>query len=125
MEKILIKNSIVCRTCGDVLVSTHTHDFVRCSCEAVYLDGGNSYQRTGGDNYTDLSVYSDAPFETIRENLYRGTFGRDGDQPFKRVRLCDMDAEWLEAVITYEEIYRPDNPYLEFYRAEQKYRKEL
>lgn len=48
----IIKNSIKCLTCGDVLVSEHRHDFVKCSCPPgsdtiIFIDGGTSYFRMG------------------------------------------------------------------------------
>lgn len=59
----IIKNSLKCITCGDVLVSNYRHDFVKCSCPAnsdtvVYIDGGTSYlKRSVGKSaiYEDLS----------------------------------------------------------------------
>jgi len=43
------KNKIQCILCSDIIESTHVHDFVRCKCGKVFLDGGNDYQRIGGD----------------------------------------------------------------------------
>lgn len=55
---MIIINSIKCRKCGDVLVSQHTHDFVRCSCpqDFVAADGGNDYLRRVGTDYIELST---------------------------------------------------------------------
>lgn len=63
----IIKNSIKCLTCGDVLVSKYRHDFVSCSCPAdsdtsVFIDGGTSYFRGGcGKNarFENLSEFED------------------------------------------------------------------
>lgn len=68
MEKI-IKNSVKCRHCGDVLVSKHVHDFVRCSCGAVFVDGGNEYLRRGfrtspEDDFIELSETGESDGET-------------------------------------------------------------
>ena len=58
MRKI-IRNAIKCNTCGDVIESTYTHDFVQCSCGRVFVDGGHEYLRRGYtdsvNDYTDLS----------------------------------------------------------------------
>ena len=43
------KNAVRCRKCGDRIVSTHVHDWVRCKCGAIYIDGGNEYWRAGGN----------------------------------------------------------------------------
>lgn len=37
-----------CTSCKDVIVSKHRHDFVACSCAAVFVDGGADYLRCGG-----------------------------------------------------------------------------
>lgn len=61
-ERKLIKNAIKCNICGDIIESTHRHDFVECSCKACFVDGGTEYQRIGfkvKDCFTDLSVYED------------------------------------------------------------------
>lgn len=60
MKKI-IKNSIKCNICGDIIVSKDTHDNVTCKCGACSVDGGNSYLKRGyknsEDDFTDLSEY--------------------------------------------------------------------
>ena len=38
---------IRCRACLDVIQSMHRHDFVPCSCGAIFIDGGSSYTRIG------------------------------------------------------------------------------
>jgi len=43
------KYGVKCLRCGDELYSRHRHDFVRCSCGCVYIDGGDDYCRIGGD----------------------------------------------------------------------------
>lgn len=55
----LIKNSIQCLKCNTVLVSRYRHDFQRCPCGSVFIDGGLDYQRAGGnsEDIRDLSVW--------------------------------------------------------------------
>jgi len=43
---------IRCLNCLDVIESMYRHDFHPCSCEAVYIDGGDDYTRVLG-NYED------------------------------------------------------------------------
>jgi len=38
----------MCRKCLDVIQSKHVTDFVRCSCQAISIDGGASYLRVLG-----------------------------------------------------------------------------
>ena len=61
----ILKNSIRCKVCGEVLVSKTTHDFEPCKCfresggaKGCYCDGGNSYLRFGGnpEEYENLSI---------------------------------------------------------------------
>ena len=47
MTKI-IRNSARCRRCGDEVESRYRHDFVSCSCGAIFVDGGHAYLRRGG-----------------------------------------------------------------------------
>jgi len=42
-------NRAKCLLCGDVVESVTVHDFRSCSCEAMFVDGGRSYIRRGGD----------------------------------------------------------------------------
>jgi len=53
---ILLRNAAQCRKCGDVIESRHRHDFVRCSCGAIFVDGGRDYARAGGEpaDFIDL-----------------------------------------------------------------------
>lgn len=57
----ILKNSIKCNHCGDVIVSEHRHDFKWCKCGTVAVDGGQDYlKRTfknSTDDFTDLSEY--------------------------------------------------------------------
>lgn len=45
----IFRNSAQCLHCGDAITSTFRHDFVQCSCQRVFVDGGKSYIRRGGD----------------------------------------------------------------------------
>lgn len=55
-------NKISCNKCGDVVESTHVHDFKYCKCGNIAVDGGREYLRRIGAIYdfTDLSEYEDA-----------------------------------------------------------------
>lgn len=60
MQRI-VRNAARCRHCGDVIESTSTHDFKRCSCGTIFVDGGHEYLRRGftnlPDDYEDLSEF--------------------------------------------------------------------
>lgn len=61
MSYSITKNSIRCKHCYDVIESKHTHDFRKCSCGKVSVDGGHAYLKRGfpsGDpemHYEELS----------------------------------------------------------------------
>ncbi|MFJ7971738.1 hypothetical protein [Psychrobacillus sp. NPDC096389] len=45
--KSVIVNKVRCKKCDDVIESTHSYDFKRCGCGAIFIDGGKDYQRFG------------------------------------------------------------------------------
>ncbi len=53
----IIRNKAKCAICETVIESTHVHDFVRCSCGSIFVDGGHEYLRRGGgfENIIELS----------------------------------------------------------------------
>jgi len=56
--EVIVINLISCNHCGDLVASTHRHDFRRCSCGKVAADGGSSYLRRLGSagDFTELST---------------------------------------------------------------------
>ena len=126
MEKQLIYNAIKTPD-GTVLVSYHRHDYksyVDANSDTYVIDGGLEYVRTSVNSVSaeSLAVYDDAPFEVIREYLHRSGRGKDGKQELKYVALKDINDDWLENLIKYEEELRPSNPYLKFYKQEKEWR---
>lgn len=58
MRKI-IKNIVKCKNCGDVLESKDVHDFKKCICGRVAIDGGTDYLKRvskSPDDYIELSI---------------------------------------------------------------------
>ena len=59
----IIKNSVKCNLCGEIIVSEDVHDLKFCKCGAVSVDGGNDYlkrtYRNSPDDFTELSEYED------------------------------------------------------------------
>ncbi len=91
---------------GTILRSMHVHDYVTHidkNGETYMLDGGNDYQRRSINKIEaeDISVWSNSPFEVVRENLHRGGRGLDGKQPLTWVPLSKMNDNWLDACIRY------------------------
>jgi hypothetical protein len=68
------------------------------------VDGGNDYGRYGALNMDDIErieVYDDEPFEKVRQYATRGSRGKNGNKPLTYTPICEMNDEWLEAVVEY------------------------
>lgn len=62
VHRVLKENKAQCLSCGDIIVSKSVHDFVRCSCKKLFVDGGLEYARRGyqkPEEWVDLSTYED------------------------------------------------------------------
>jgi len=127
VEPTLLVNSIKTPD-GTVLTSHHRHDYVchedKVTGTTYCLDGGDVYRRiNSGGLYIDLAVYSDDPFEKIRESLSRVGRGKNFDQPAQWYALKDMNDNWLAELIPWIEDNQPNNKYKKYYLQEIEYRK--
>jgi len=63
MRDVIVTNKAQCKLCGDIIESLNRHDYKRCSCGEIAVDGGKSYlKRSAGDlsNIIELSeVYQE------------------------------------------------------------------
>ncbi len=89
---------------GTVLTSYHRHDYkthLDKNGEVYMVDGGISYIRRSVNEipYEDLSIYSDATFETIRLSLYWGNRGKDGKSSLTWLSISEMENSHLKAII--------------------------
>lgn len=57
MKKIL-SNKAKCRICHTIAESTNRHHLCFCACGAIFVDGGTSYLRRGG-NFSVLEDLSE------------------------------------------------------------------
>lgn len=60
----IIRNSVQCLKCADIIESKHRHDYVTCSCGNVSVDGGKDYLKRSFktvDSWIDLSIYEEEP----------------------------------------------------------------
>lgn len=64
-EKCKGGQKVRCLKCKDVIQSMHRHDFVRCKCGAIFVDGGAEYLRIGWEGEGDAEDY----MEFIKEGL--------------------------------------------------------
>jgi hypothetical protein len=58
MKRRIKRNAIKCNHCGDVIESTHVHDFKWCACKSIAVDGGFEYIRRVG-NLEDIMELSE------------------------------------------------------------------
>jgi hypothetical protein len=120
----LVYNATKCLECGKTVVSYYTHDYQECGCpNRAMVDGGLDYGRYGAVNIERIEhimVYDDDEFEKVRQYAFRGGRGKDGTEPLTFTPICEMNDEWLEAVLEYGGAYW----HLELIRKEIEYRKE-
>ena len=99
----LVYNAVKCLECDTELVSYHRHDYNTCECpNETMVDGGLSYERFGGkdmDKVKPMHVYDDEDFEIVRTKHHRGGRGIDGTEPISWTAICDMNDDWLKAVV--------------------------
>lgn len=88
---------------GTILRSRYRHDYV------TYEDvNGKEYMVDGGLDYIRASAHGDEEFftvtesddhELIREWMEWGTYGKNGDQPLRYVKLKDMSTDHITACL--------------------------
>lgn len=60
-KRVLTRNAVRCHKCGEVIESLHRHDFRRCSCGSVAVDGGLDYTKRStveGATFTEMSEWA-------------------------------------------------------------------
>jgi len=62
-------NKAKCKLCGDIIESKHQHDFVRCKCGEIFVDGGNSYSRYGARDFKNFLRYDDETNDFAEQEL--------------------------------------------------------
>ena len=121
----LIKNSI--RTPdGTVLESRNVHDYQyhKDKNGEIYMnDGGVEYLRRSVNviPWEELSLYSDDPFEILRENITWGTYGRNGNEPLHYKPISKMSTNHINAIFSQ---YRLADYLKEVFEKEISYRSE-
>ena len=118
----IVYNAIKCLECGETIVSRSRHDYVTCECpNGAMVDGGNEYERYGAmdmDKIEPKYIYADDDFEVVRKYATRGSRGVDGRQPLTYIAICDIDDDYLLAILE----YGGSEWHLDLIRKEIKYR---
>lgn len=103
--KQLVYNAVKCLECDELLVSYNRHDYKTCGCpNGAMVDGGMDYSRYGAKDMSKIEkidIYDDDDFEIVRKHAVRGSRGPNGDQPLSWIAICDMDDDYLQAVLDY------------------------
>ena len=103
--KQIVYNSVTCLECNETIVSYSVHDYKTCSCpNQAIVDGGVSYLKRGAKDMSKIKsfvVYADDDFEIVRKYATRGGRGVDGTEPLSWIAICDMNDDWLKAVVAY------------------------
>ena len=128
-ERFMIANRVQTPD-GTILWSRHRHDYVAyddANGEHYMLDGGPDilcWRSSINENAPAklLQVFSDAPFEEIRQVMLRGTRDKDGDEIW--IPLCKMNDLHLVGVLDYNENLGIRSKYDQFIEKEIEYRKE-
>lgn len=126
-KKQIIVNRIITPD-GTELISKYRHDYVTYIDKnglEYMVDGGTGYLRRNVHEqapYTEASLYSDDDFKILRDYIYRGGRGKEGNEPLKYVKLSEINNNWLDSLIEYEEERRPNNEFLKYYKLEKEYR---
>lgn len=82
---VVTRNVAKCKKCGDIIESRHRHDFVKCGCGAIFIDGGTEYIRYGGDSLSDIQLLTETRPKTREEvesdlkrySTYTGEYWKD------------------------------------------------
>jgi hypothetical protein len=119
----IVYNAIKCLECGETIVSYSRHDYNTCGCpNGAMVDGGNEYERYGAMDMEKIEtkyIYADDDFEVVRKYATRGSRGVDGKQPLTYIAICDIDDDYLQAILD----YGGADWHLDLIRKEIEYRK--
>lgn len=127
---MIVYNAIGCKHCLQVIESLHRHDFRTCSCGSVSVDGGNEYLRrlyNSPNDYYELSIDSEQPFEIVRQFAYRTGYGKLGTPDygtFRRTILNEMTDDHLQAALDYVYLTHGYNRHWSLLLEEKLYRSE-
>jgi hypothetical protein len=87
---------------GVIIHSRDVHDYQEH--DGYFVDGGEEYMRYGypkgcQDKFEPLFIYENDDFQTKKEKAIWGTYGKDGKQPLRWVRLIDCEDDHLKAIL--------------------------
>ena len=88
---------------GTVIESLHRHDYVTyddVNGKFYMVDGGLDYlRRSANGDEVDLSVSLDQGILAAREAVSLGSYGKNGDEPLRQIKLCKMTNNHVKACL--------------------------
>ena len=124
---MILRNSIKCNHCNDEIESKHRHDFVRCKCGKVAVDGGLDYGKTmftSLSDFTNTSIIDDGTHELRRQYLKWGnSYDKDMNRLPKTIYnpIKDMTSDHIQAIL--DGGWAKNNPfYEELFKKELEFR---
>lgn len=99
----LIQNAIRIKEYDIILWSIRTYDYEEYKGYSV--DGGTDYsliiipENKTLDDIESLIIYDDEPIESIMKKLLWGTYGKDGNQTLKYVKLFECETDHLHNIL--------------------------
>lgn len=61
---MIFRNSAICLSCNTEIESKHRHDYIRCPCGSLAVDGGKEYLKRSAKDFNkvkETSVFIEAP----------------------------------------------------------------
>lgn len=68
MRTVVVTNKAQCRLCEDIIESKSGHDYQRCSCGEISVDGGKSYIKRSAKDLNNIIELSDTYDEAYEAN---------------------------------------------------------
>jgi len=88
-----------CKECYDIIESKYRHDYIKCKCGKIFVDGGDDYLRFGGDfNYILIDYNGDwleyneiKKFESLNNKEEDMTLIENGKQRIRQAKNEILD----------------------------------
>ncbi len=129
---MIVANVIMCNKCNDIIQSVHVHDFKMCKCGQSGVDGGVSYLRRIGTDYTDMSLQHTDSIEKQRNLVKWGRNYNVNKELLPKtewVLLKNIDDGHLDAFIVYWEErlekYENADKWIDIFKREKEFRVQM
>ena len=65
MREVVVINKAQCKLCGDIIESKSRHDYVRCGCGEIAVDGGTEYRKRSAKDLSNIIELSEGYQEEV------------------------------------------------------------